>query len=557
MKKILVLLTIFSMVFTSCEPLEMINAESDAIPNPIVGDAEYTLTADDYAALDKKYGDDLDLGYGSFASEDLTKQYIPPFLAEMFPVWGKNSSVLLNYQLYIGNADGISAYTTSEDYSLALTDYPGNIDNAVAFYESENSAELLPAILASGITTSADGDVVLVKYKQYVGQTVNGITEFYAADFAGAGTLLDYEAVSVSGDQVWEGSNYGAKVTGYAGGGQNVNEDWLISADINLSNFPNSSFQATQIFNYGDPSGFSVLISADYTDDISAATWDLIELTNVPDGTSWDEVLSDAYSLAAYNGETINIAFKYTSSDSNAGTYEIVDVSLKAPGVEGVTERKSDFYTYEGGSWELSEGVYYLSDADFDSMGEASGQPGRYNNFSSSISPDDYLLNFLSNKYPYALEGDDLSVIYKYYSSNSGAQLRGNLYTYMNGAWSGYKSTISTSLQFGHDGSVWVPDNTIKYTLVRNADYEYMSAQLTGNSDFDNVSLGNLASYGDFDYNWSDEQIHFALALFLDHLDPTAAEGQKYILTYVIYDNGENDYQTSFIKTDGAWILND
>jgi hypothetical protein len=557
MKKILLLLTVFSMVFTSCEPLEDINQEIDAQEAAIVGDAEYTLTADDYAALDKKYGDDLDLGYGSFASEDLTKQYIPAFLAEMFPVWGKNSSVLLNYQLYIGNADGISDYTNSGNYSLALTDYPGNIDNAVAFYESENAAELLPAILASGITTAADGDVVLAKYKQYVGETVNGITEFYAADFAGAGTLLDYEAVSVSGDQVWEGTNYGAKVTGYADGVQNVNEDWLISADIDLSSFPNSTFQATQIFNYGDPSGFSVLISTDYTDDISAATWDVIELTNEPDGTSWDAVTSDAYSLSAYNGETINIAFKYTSSDSDAGTYEVVDVSLKAPGVEGVTESKSNFYTYDGGSWELSEGVYYLSDADFDSMGEASGQPGRYNNFSSSISPDDYLLNFLSNKYPYALEGDDLSVIYKYYSSNSGAQLRGNLYTYMNGAWSGFKSTISTSLQFGHDGTAWVPDNTIKYTLVRNADYEYMAAQLTGNSDFDNVSLGNLASYGDFDYNWSDEQIHFALALFLDHLDPSAAEKQKYILTYVIYDNGENDYQTSFIKTDGAWVVND
>jgi hypothetical protein len=549
MKKILLLLTVFSMVFTSCEPLEMINAESDAMPNPIVGDAEYTLTADDY----ETFG----LNYGSFGSEDAAKSAIPPFLAEMFPVWGKNSSVLLNYQLYIGNADGISDYTSSEDYSLALTDYPGNIDNAVAFYESESPAELLPGILASGVATAADGDIVLAKYKQYVGATVNGITEFYAADFAEAGTLLDFEAVSVSGDQVWEGTNYGAKVTGYSGGQRLVNEDWLISTEIDLASFPNSSFQASQIFNYGDPSGFSVLISADYTDDVAAATWDVIELTNVPDGTSWDVYTSEAYSLAAYNGETINIAFKYTSSDSNAGTYEIVDVSLKAPGVEGVTERKSDFYTYEGGSWELSEGVYYLSDADFDSMGEASGQPGRYNNFSSSISPDDYLLNFLSNKYPYALEGDDLSVIYKYYSSNSGAQLRGNLYTYMNGAWSGYKSTISTSLQFGHDGSVWVPDNTIKYTLVRNADYEYMSAQLTGNSDFDNVSLGNLASYGDFDYNWSDEQIYYALALFLDYLDPSAAEGQKYILTYVIYDNGENDYQTSFIKTDGAWVVND
>ena len=480
---------------------------------------------------------------------------IPPFLAEMFPVWGKNSSVLLNYQLYIGNADGISDYTSSEDYSLALSDYPGNTDNAVAFYESESPAELLPGILASGVATAADGDVVLAKYKQYVGETVNGITDFYTRDFVGAGTLLDFEAVSVSGDQVWEGTNYGAKVTGYFGGQRLVNEDWLISSEIDLASFPNSSFQATQVFNYGDPSGFSVLISADYTDDVAAATWDVIELTNVPDGKSWTAYTSEAYSLAAYNGKTINIAFKYTSSDSNAGTYEIEDVILRAPGVEGVTERKSAFYTYEGGSWELSEGVYYLSDADFDSMGEASGQPGKYNNFSSSISPDDYLLNFLSNKYPYALEGDDLSVIYKYYSSNSGAQLRGNLYTYMNGDWSGYKSTISSSLQFGHDGSVWVPDNTIKYTLIRNADYEYMAAQLT-DAEYAGL-IGNLASYGDFDYNWTDAQIHYALALFLDHLDPSAAEGQKYILTYVIYDNGENDYQTSFIKTDGAWVVND
>ena len=51
MKKILVLLTVFSMVFTSCEPLEMINAEADAMPNPIVGDATITLIEDDYSWL--------------------------------------------------------------------------------------------------------------------------------------------------------------------------------------------------------------------------------------------------------------------------------------------------------------------------------------------------------------------------------------------------------------------------------------------------------------------------------------------------------------------------
>jgi uncharacterized phage-like protein YoqJ len=547
MKKIFLLLTVFSMVFTSCEPLEDINAEVDAILKPIVGDAEYTLTADDYEAFG--------LNYGSFNSEDEVKSTIPPFLAEMFPVWGKNSSVLLNYQLYIGNAEGIINYTNSEDYSLALADYPGNIDNAVAFYESENPVTFIPDILSEKTTNPEEGQITLVKYKQYVGETVNGITEFYIRDFAGEGTLLDYKAVSVNGDQVWEGSNYGAKMTGFASGNRNPNEDWLISSDIDLSSFPNATLQTTQIFNYGDPSGFSVLISTDYTDDILAATWDVIELTNVPDGTSWDEVLSDAYSLSDYNGETINIAFKYISTDSDAGTYEIVDVSLKAPGVEGVAEPSSEFYTFDGSSWELSEGVYYLSDDDFDSMGEGSGQPGKYNNFSSSISPDDYLLTFLSKKYPYALEGDDLSVIYRYYSSNSGAQLRGNLYTFMNGAWSSFQSTISTSLQFGHDGNNWEPDNTIKYTLVRNADYEYMASQLT--TDEYSGLIGNLAKYGDFDYNWTDAQINYALAIFLDYLNPNAEEGQKYILTYVIYDNGENDYKTAFIKTGGAWVVND
>ena len=113
MKKIFLLLTVFSMVFTSCEPLEMINAESDAMPNPIVGDAEYTLTADDYEALE--------LNYGSFGSVDAAKSAIPPFLAEMFPVWGKNSSVLLGYKLYIGSAFSLKDYSKLYQFFLKST----------------------------------------------------------------------------------------------------------------------------------------------------------------------------------------------------------------------------------------------------------------------------------------------------------------------------------------------------------------------------------------------------------------------------------------------------
>ncbi|APG65666.1 hypothetical protein LPB136_09970 [Tenacibaculum todarodis] len=548
MKKIFLLLAVFSMVFASCEPLEDINTEIDAQDSAIVGDIEYTLVDEDYDALD--------LSYGSFNSLDDAKDALPGFLTTNYPVLGNGSSALIGYKLYVGSADGISDYTNSDEHSLALEDYPSYLtDNAVAFYENENANDFLPAILEANYTAAVEGDVVLAKYNQYVGETVNGITEFYTADFAGAGTLLDYEAVSVSGDQVWEGTNYGAKVTGYASGVRNENEDWLISSDIDLSNFPNATFETTQIFNYGDPSEFSVLISTDYTGDVTTATWDVINLTNVPDGTSWTALTSDPYSLTSYNGETINIAFKYASTSSSAGTYEVVDASIKAAGVEGETVGVSNFYTFDGASWELSEGVYYLSNADFDAMGEGDDQPGQYDNFSSSISPDNYLPTFLGNKYPYAQEGDALNVIYKYYSSSTGAQLRGNLYTYTAGAWTAYQSTIDTTLQLAHDGVTWVPDNTIKYELV-GADYDLIADTYRNEAGYESA-VANLESYGNIStFNWEEEQIDAVINTVLNSNFSGMEEEQKFAVTIYVYDGSSHNITINYILEGGVYIRN-
>ena len=533
------------MVFTSCNPLEDINAEIDAQANPIVGDVSFTLTDDDYTVLD--------LSNGNFSSEEDAKTALPSFLADRYPVWGNGSSALVGYNLYIGNAPGVSDYTQSQNYNVASADYPGGTDNAVGFYENENPSDFVPDILSANIQNPIEGQIILAKYKQYVGQTVNGFSPIYTADFKSEGTLLDYEAISVIGDQAWEATqSYGAKISGYAGG-NNQNEDWLISTEIDLSNTSNSSLQVSQVLNYGSYDAVSVLISKDYTGAASTANWEVVNLTNVPDGSSWTEVISDEFSLSAYDGEKIYVAFKYTSTSSSSATWEVFKASIKAPGVEGVTENKEAYYLYKNGTWELSQGVYYISDKDFDSMGEASGQPGRYNNFSSAVSPSNYLPSFLKNKYLYAQEGDELFVIYRYFSSTSGAQLRGNLYTYSAGVWNGFESTIATTLQFGHDGATWVPDNTIKYTLIRNTDYEYMASQLT-TPEYAGL-IGNLANYGDFDYNWTDEQINFALVIFLTNHDASATEGQKYLLSYVVYDNGENIFQKRFIKTNGEWVI--
>jgi len=58
---------------------------------------------------------------------------------------------------------------------------------------------------------------------------------------------------------------------------------------------------------------------------------------------------------------------------------------------------------------------YTLTEADYDSMGEGSYEPGQYDNFSSSVPPEDYLPDFLTGQYPDAGEGEMVAVTYDYY----------------------------------------------------------------------------------------------------------------------------------------------
>ncbi|MDX8337948.1 choice-of-anchor J domain-containing protein [Draconibacterium sp. IB214405] len=545
MKKIIFLFSIAALfTITSCDPMGDINDTIDAQDNPIVGDAEYTLTDDDYDALD--------LSYGNFSSEDDAKAMLPDFLTDKYPIWGKGSSVLVGYKLYVGSAPGVSDYTYADDYSLANDDYPQGSIGAIAFFPNEDAEDYLADILADGVEGAADGDNILVKYKQYSTEPVAGYSNFYEVDFT-SGSLNSFEAFSVVGDQAWVGSNYGAKMSGYSGGSQ-TNEDWLVSPEIDLTDASNLTFQISQIANYSTQIELlNVMVSTDYTSGAqpSTATWTALTIETKPAGNNWDPVLSEAIDFSAYEGETIHIAFKYESTTETSATWEIESCVIKAAGVEGTTVNKEIFYTFDGEEWEASEGVYFVSDADFDSMGEAYGQPGYYNNFSSSITPTDYLGTFLTMKYPYAQDDDEIIIVYDYYSSSSGAQLRGNLYTFTEGAWTNYESTQSTSLQFGHDGTTWVPDNTIKYTLTA-ADYTFI---VDNYSDKYASYIATIANYQDFDYNWTDEMILDVLNGVLKNNFPSSEEGQKFAVTYLMYDGGAF-YETMYvILSGGEYVL--
>ncbi len=545
MKKIY-LFAIVGAIFMGCNPIEDIYDDMDAQENPIVGSAEYTLTADDYATLD--------LGFGTFSSVDDAKIMLPPFISDLYPHWGSGSSVLIGYDLYIGNAEGVSDYSGAEIYQLTNANYASTGSDAFGFYPDVDATSQIPDVLDAQISSPVEGQIVLAKYDQYTETPVVGLANLVEYNFASSmeGWIVGEEFGS---DDVWTSQTGYVQGNSYFGG-QVANTEWLVSPSIDLTGESNLKFQITQELDYaGDASLLKILVSTDYTDDVLTSTWDEITLASPATG---DMAPSEDYDFSAYDGQTINVAFRYESSDTDAGRWRIESMAIKILGATGETNSKGEYFMYSGGYWEAVDGVYYLSSADFDSMGEDSGQPGRYDNFGSSIPPDNYLPTFLSLTEPFAYgqEEEELIVIYDYYSSSSGAQIRGNLYTVIGGEWVGHQSTISTTLQFGHDGSTWVPDNTIRY-MLSGSDYADIGAA------FETIypgPAGSVGNYGNFDRRpgnaneWTDSMVLEALNVVLDNVDPGAAEEQKYIVTADIYNGSSGTEDFAVIKQGGVWV---
>ncbi|MCF7559775.1 DUF5017 domain-containing protein [Sabulilitoribacter multivorans] len=549
MKYIYFYLLILGVALTSCNPMEDIYNDIDAKENPIVGEATYVLTSEDY--------DDLGLTFGNFSSEDDAKALLPDFLSDLYPSWGKGSAVTVGYKLFIGNAEGVSDYSGADVYQLTNADYASTGSDAFGFYPNVDATDEIPGVLATQIAGAADGDIVLARYAQYFDNPVVGLANLVEYNFAGS--LAGWTAVETSpatgGNDVWTSQSGYVQGNGFFGGAV-ANEEWLVSPSIDLSGESNLKLQITQEIDFlSVPDQIDIMVSTDYAGDLSTATWTALSFDKTAFGSM---TASPDYDFSAYDGQTINIAFKYVSSDTDAGRWRVANLAIKVLGATGDTNKKGEFFMYDGTEWEEVDGVYFLSSADFDSMGEGSGQPGRFNNFGSSTPAEDYLPTFLSitAPYAYAQEEDEVIMVYDYFSSSSGAQIRGNRYTVIDGKWTPHTSVISTSLQFGHDGNSWVPDNTIRYMLT-GADITFIS------NAFSSIYPGpadNVGFFGSFDRRssssnfWSDAMLLEAFNALLENGNFVTAEGQKYLLTYVIYNGSTTNESKSVIKTGGEWV---
>lgn len=152
----------------------------------------------------------------------------------------------------------------------------------------------------------------------------------FTEDFSGCDELNSFTSYSVVGEgQVWNCSangedGDGVRMNGFSGSPQN-NEDWLLSPGVNLTEDATLSFSTDVRF--GGPE-LEVLISTNYAGlgDPNAADWTAISATLDTDDSSYDTwVGSGDIDLSAYTGQTVVIAFKYTSNSTDGAAAWTVD----------------------------------------------------------------------------------------------------------------------------------------------------------------------------------------------------------------------------------------
>lgn len=233
------------------------------------------------------------------------------------------------------NADGKSVFAP-DDGSVALTSNCAN--RALREYSSKNIvvrtstyADFAQEIIPEG---TKDIKGIFTRYYdtwQILLRSTDDITDSQTAALEG---LFDSQGDFVVEDKMlseglsyvwtWSGS-YGMKASAFVNDTNLPSESWLISPVIDLSQLTSATLTFQQAGNFFSDmqADCSVLVSTDRQD------WTPLTVEGWPEGNSWTFYDSTA-DLSAYAGQsTVYIAFKYTSTSSTAGTWEVKNVVVE------------------------------------------------------------------------------------------------------------------------------------------------------------------------------------------------------------------------------------
>lgn len=130
---------------------------------------------------------------------------------------------------------------------------------------------------------------------------------------------------------VWnQDAQYGMKATASINKTNYESKAWLISPSVDLSAYDKIEFYFDHAANYfgdgGASSACAIYVSKDYqSGEPDKATWTKIDVAKW--ATDWTFV-DNTIDLTEFKGDNVHIAFEYTSTADNAGTFEVRNVYL-------------------------------------------------------------------------------------------------------------------------------------------------------------------------------------------------------------------------------------
>lgn len=134
---------------------------------------------------------------------------------------------------------------------------------------------------------------------------------------------------STAGFETWKYSDkYGIVATGGKSGGAVTADAMAISQEISLEGLKEPRLLIHSAANYfGNAESFGNMCQT-LVRVVGTETWDQVALPAPPAGNSWDFSNSGFANLDAYAGKKIQIGFRYTSTSSLSGTWEIDIVTV-------------------------------------------------------------------------------------------------------------------------------------------------------------------------------------------------------------------------------------
>ncbi|GAA0892513.1 hypothetical protein GCM10009122_21920 [Fulvivirga kasyanovii] len=207
---------------------------------------------------------------------------------------------------------------------------------------------------------------------------------------------------------------------------------------------------------------------------------------------------------------------------------------------ESVSEERESKLVYYASQWLLA---YEPTTEDYNFMGQT------YPNFDSRSLARERIAFLFDRLFPFGEEGDIRASIFTYtYEDDNDTPDDDEddfrvfedflaIFIHNGETWVPQQDAMPQSLQFGNEDGVWVPDNTIRYTLSA-PDYTFVA----NNPDLGTeASRGNLSSFGNFSTlsgYWTSEDIIEAIGAILKNNFPNSEVGQKYLVTYNTYPAG-------------------